>query len=274
MVKRLYVLSLVVAAISVATTISVEAREFRYGNQRDDELPVVKTTKREVAAPSKTKPTSAGVVVNTVGSGTTKSVYAALLKEQTLLSEQIGVLSTQLQGASKAKAKKISAQINDLTSKLGAVQRRLDSFPESIKNPGNTVMEVDEEFNRQMDALAAQMNAAADPFAGQISSDPELEAMYRQYLSENNNGAVINAGDGLVYRVMIAISKNALPKSAFKGLTDILEQRMNNGGVIYYQGSYATQQDAQNACNMILSQRKFRDAFVVAMQGDRRVPIK
>lgn len=304
MAKQTHITLLFIALHLALTVTSASAREFRSVKQKSakatktaaqtQEAPAIKTVEvGRVETPARTSqakqsPTAIAHsrAYPAAPSSTQKGVYNSLLIDQTNLSEQIGILSSQLQGVSAGKAKKISNQINDLTAKLAAVERQMDAFPESIKNPNyQPVVEVDEVFAKKMDALASQMNAATDPYAGTISSDPELEALYRQHLSENgysthSGGSIsgasrsISGSDALTYRVMIAISKSALPKSAFTGLSDILEQRTSNGGVIYYQGSYQSKSEADRACTSILAAHKFRDAFVVAMEGDRRVPLK
>lgn len=249
-----------VAVAATATTTAVAATVVALPSQEKESKPAKtkKVSKAELGS---------SVTVAATGA-TTKSSYAVLQNEQMLLSEKISILSSEFQGASKSKARKISKQINDLTLQLTAVERRMDSYPESIRNPSSvTFAQIDDQFARELDAKVAARVAASNPYAGQLSSDPELEKIYRQALKSGKAEA------GITYRVMISISKSVLPKSTFNGLTDIVEQRMANGNIAYYQGAYTSRDEAETACRKILAARKFRDAFVVAMQGDRRVEL-
>ncbi|MEG3048383.1 MAG: hypothetical protein RR872_07110 [Mucinivorans sp.] len=225
------------------------------------------------------------------GSNTARQVCRDLQKEQLELGNQISALSISLHTASKSSARKITNQINLITDKLAIIERKLAAFPVSVTDSTIVKPKVkdDASFRRSLDSIASLRVAESNPFVGHLSNDPELDRMYRDYLSVNgNNVPMVNldqTGDyeqnddqaanikGRVYRVMVAISGSKLSRSALSSLTEVIEQRMPSGGYIYYQGNYATRAAADAACNKILSARHFRDAFVVAMVGNRRVPL-
>lgn len=240
-----------------------------------------------------------GAVAAVAGTNSVAQLYAELKRQQVEIGSRIADLSTQLHTASKSKAKKITKQINLLTDELVAVERRLAAFPVSVTDPSSRPNTIDHDkklFRQELDSIAAIRVAQSDPFAGRLSSDPQLDKMYRDYLA-SSGGKVIkveeehnqleaesksqsstfkndNIPAGTVYRVMIAISKTKIPTSQFSSLDNVLEQSMPSGGYVYYQGSYESIDQAQQACNKILAARHFRDAFVVAMNGTRRVPLR
>lgn len=217
------------------------------------------------------------------GSTSRDNVYNELMQRKSMLEQEIGTLSALMGQARGGKARKISDQIERITADIAVTERLLATFPKSSN--GESIAALDDQFEREMDSVAAVRIAATDPFAGRISSDPELERMYRDYLAQNGttpflSGGQNNSSTGMqysdgerVFRVMIAISKTPLAKSSFSGMSDVIEQQMPSGGMVYYQGTYSTLSDAQRGCNSILAQRRFRDAFVVAMVGNRRVPL-
>ena len=246
--------------------------------------------RKPAKTPSAVAPASTGI----------KQVYNNLLVEQARIGEQISDLSLQLHSASAGKAKKINKQINLLNDELAAVERRLAAFPVSFSGaavPNNSTEGKNDPFRKQLDSVAAVRVAASNPFEGRLSNDPELDRMYRAYLKMYGDGVTVTeevavavgrpaatasratavqepASKDLVYRVMVAISKSRLPLSEFSGLSDVLEQAMPAGGYAYYAGQYTSLGQAEAACERILAGYKFRDAFVVAMEGSRRVPIK
>lgn len=234
------------------------------------------------------KNASRSVLATSSGTQSTQQVYNDLLYQQKQIGEQISNLSLQLHSASPAQGRKMTRQINLLSDDLAIVERKLAAFPAQFtgatipQSEQNTAP--DDSFRQQLDSLAANRVAASNPFAGQLSADPELDRMYRAYIKVYGDGVTITEqvetttgavdAKNLVYRVMVAISKTRLPLATFSGISDIVEQAMPAGGYVYYAGQYHSLGVAQEACDQILSRHKFRDAFVVAMQGGKRVPIK
>ncbi|MEG1414837.1 MAG: hypothetical protein RR980_06905 [Mucinivorans sp.] len=241
---------------------------------------------------------SQGVVV---GLNTSQKVCRDLQQEQLEIGSKISTLSVSLHTATKSAAKKISKEIDLLTDQLVIVERKLAMFPVGVVDPSSAPTESgdDAEFRRSLDSIAAIRVGQSDPFAGRLSEDAELDRMYRDYLRDNRgalsqvdisissdsdsdvlgddsfgeSGSTLDHSQGRVYRVMIAISRTKLSFGSFSSLDNVIEQRMPSGGYVYYQGSYVSQRDAQVACNKILAAHQFRDAFVVAMEGGRRVPL-
>lgn len=244
--------------------------------RKEAKVPVVRNDKNS-------RPTNEVMVS---GEHSKNSAYKNLTAQKSMISQQINALSAELQQSKKGVSKKISKQLEVLSNQLTITERLLATFPQPTDGE-QTRANDDKLFKLQLDSIAAIRIAATDPFAGQLSDDPELDRLYRDYLTQNGTTpmmdvdsdggsaeqhTIYNSGDK-VFRVMIAISRNAMPASSFSDLTDVMEQKMPAGGYAYYQGQYATASEAERACRSILAQRRFRDAFVVAMVGNKRVSI-
>ncbi|MFI3287552.1 MAG: hypothetical protein R3Y61_03650 [Rikenellaceae bacterium] len=67
-----------------------------------------------------------------------------------------------------------------------------------------------------------------------------------------------------VYRVIFAIVEKELPTSELRGLGDVAKQVLPTKQIVYYQGNYPSEAAATRACETIISQGKYLDAFVVA----------
>lgn len=278
MIHKAIVTSLITVLTLSSIALTAQNRRFDEGNDKksvriEHKSPRSKTTKSKRQNSYVTPPIHS-----------TRDAYAALLNEQQYINSQIETLVVALRETKGGKAKKISSQINELTNQVEIIGRKLATYPLEIRDPNyQRPVETDELFNAQLDELISLRISQTDAYAGTISSDPELEQLYRDYLKDNGYIPIYSFIDGqrteiadntgVTYRVMIAISRQPLPISAFDSMTDISEQRMPNGGIIYYQGAYNTKAEADAACNEILAKGKARDSFVVAMRGGKRIPL-
>ncbi|MFI3299457.1 MAG: hypothetical protein R3Y49_06625 [Rikenellaceae bacterium] len=209
--------------------------------------------------------------------------YNLLLQDKDRLNTEIYQLNSKIAVEKKSKQKKLQKTLDSKNSELEVVNRRMESFPESVRNPQSAEKTQDKEFLDMLEKNAQKKIQMTDPYSGTISNDPALEQSYRKHL--NNNGYIplydsqsgecitSESDNSLKYRIMLTIERSALPASSFNGMDSVLEQRMADGTIIYYQGSYSTEGEAQRACANIIKQNKFRDAFVVAMMGARRVEL-
>ena len=76
--------------------------------------------------------------------------------------------------------------------------------------------------------------------------------------------------DGLIYRIQVAVFRNPVKFSHFKGLKPIYGFRGSNGLTTYYAGMFRRSADAHDALSVVRG-KGFRDAFVVAFSGSKRV---
>lgn len=216
--------------------------------------------------------------VTSSGKSATQSLLDDLVAEQRMIGEQISALSTQLNTASRSQAKKLNGQIGELNDRLAAVERRISTFPASMRNPSSYTSQtpkVDNEFREKLNEDAQKKIASSDPYAGTLSHDKELDRIYRSYVNNPNNPISSSevVGDK-VYRILLITSTKKIDASKFRYMNDVFEQKLpNNKGYAYYQGDYDTEQEAQKACRTVISKGTFRGAIVVAMVGDKRVDL-
>jgi hypothetical protein len=108
------------------------------------------------------------------------------------------------------------------------------------------------------------------------SSDVYSVFAFKSPGSFSGNKIPVNAAipPGLIYRVQVAVFKNPVALSYFKGLTPIYGFRATGAGsTAYYAGLFRRIQDARKAL-VTVRQKGFRDAFIVAFSGGKQVSIE
>jgi hypothetical protein len=77
--------------------------------------------------------------------------------------------------------------------------------------------------------------------------------------------------EGLIYRIQIAVFRNPVVPSYFKGITPIYGFRVTGTDkIIYYAGMFRKNSDAGKAL-VIVKSKGFKDAFIIAMSGNKKV---
>ncbi len=179
-----------------------------------------------------------------------RAQFDILAAQRDVLEDEISALRGEMQSASKSKQRRLDKEIEELSTELEIVNRKIATFPRSLRDSNYATQqrqEVDTEFMEELQRRTDEKIAHKEVHLTQA----ELT--------------------GLTYRVMLTISRNPVSVDSFVGMSDILEQRASDGRIIYYQGSYPTEAEAERACEKILSTGRFRDAFVVGMDGYSRV---
>lgn len=233
------------------------------------------------ASPNATSTKVSAAAASTVvsASSSPKAAYAQILTRLETIQTQLDVLSTQLMGSRGGKAKKIVKQIDALQREKTSLNAQKPLFSRSITDPEYAQAQDQREREEYMAELAAKTSeliAKTDPFAGKMSDDPELQKTYREYVDtfmpRQAPETTFATGDK-VYRVMFAIAKKAINVQEIQAYGQVMEQRLPSGGIAYYVGLFTSREAAQGVCNKILATGKYRDAFVVAMVGNKRVPL-
>lgn len=79
---------------------------------------------------------------------------------------------------------------------------------------------------------------------------------------------------GLIYRIQVAVFRNPVASSYFKGITPIYGFRLaGNNYTNYYAGMFRRIADARKALTSI-KQKGFKDAFIVALSGGKAVSLE
>lgn len=229
----------------------------------------------EAKAASKASKKGVQIVSNNTPSSSPKAIYEHLTRRQYEINTTLQSLSASLPALKGGKAKKVVKQIDALQTENRAIATQIDMLPRAVRDP-QYALEIEQQekqaFRDQLKHESDELMKNVDPYAGQLSTDPELQQAYREYIAINIGNQQYNNTEDLTFRVMFAIAKKPLAKTSVK-LAPVLTQKLNNGSTAYYFGNFKSKEEAQNACNKILAEGKYRDAFVVAMVGDKRVPM-
>jgi hypothetical protein len=79
---------------------------------------------------------------------------------------------------------------------------------------------------------------------------------------------------GLIYRIQVAVFRNPVARSFFKGLTPVYGFRIaGNNYTTYYAGMFRRIGDARKALTAV-KQKGFKDAFIVALSGGKAVSME
>jgi hypothetical protein len=79
---------------------------------------------------------------------------------------------------------------------------------------------------------------------------------------------------GLIYRIQLAVFRNPVASSFFKGITPVYGFRLaGNDYTTYYGGMFRRIADARKALTSV-KQKGFRDAFIVALSGGKSVSME
>ena len=241
------------------------------------------STKRNASSFDNVPARSGGYNSSTVSDGPGNSIqkaYASLYTQQQALMRQADNLAAQMSGATRSKANKLAKELNSVKSELAVVERKMAAYPRSVTDPNYRSEQASQPMSSDLqDKLESLTNAkiAAEDFDNKpiVSDDPELQKAYRLYQQLGDEAFTRQEAaplTGVVFRVQIA---TGLPgrKSSFSGINDIYEVEGGKGLSAYYSGAYASYEAAQQACRDIRANTRYKDAFVVAMDGDKRVSL-
>lgn len=78
--------------------------------------------------------------------------------------------------------------------------------------------------------------------------------------------------DGLIYKVQLGAFKNAIPQDIFKGISPIMGETTPKGFIRYTAGIFVKYETA-DAVKEELKRMGFKDAFVVAFNNGKRIPL-
>jgi hypothetical protein len=93
-------------------------------------------------------------------------------------------------------------------------------------------------------------------------------------ISENKIPVNASIPPGLIYRIQLAVFKNPVTLSYFKGLTPVYGFRAaGTESTTYYAGLFRRISDARKAL-VTVRQKGFRDAFIVALSGGKQISIE
>lgn len=202
-----------------------------------------------------------------IGQSTAIKVFNSLSRQKVALQQQADALGRQLATTNgKGKKKKITRQIDEIASQIRGVDSRIEALPRSVRMGENS--------SAAEKAAAQQMvNSMIDERlkAQGISEKPSFDILDTEEPVQQQQYKPAPASS-LRYHVQLSAVRQP-NLSAFRSLKGVSESRLSSGMYVYYYGSYATKADAENACRRIKSTTSYRDAFVVATDGDKRISL-
>jgi len=115
--------------------------------------------------------------------------------------------------------------------------------------------------------------SAFDPPAITGEFEPEFAILPKSPYSAANPASVdIPLPDGVVYKIQLGVYSKPLAANAFKGLTPISGEKMDNGVIKYYAGLFRRFADADVALRKV-HEYGFREAFIVAFYNRKTINI-
>lgn len=211
------------------------------------------------AAPSNTAPAG-------IGQSTAIKAFNSLSRQKVALQQQADALGRQLATTNgKGKKKKITRQIDEIAAQIRGVDSRIEALPRSVRM-GENSSEAEKAAAQQM------VNSMIDERlkAQGINEKPSFDILDTEEPVQQQYQPA--PASSLRYRVQLAAVRQP-NLSAFRSLKGVTEGRSSSGMYVYYYGSYATKADAEAACQRVKSTTSYRDAFVVATDGDKRISL-
>lgn len=190
-----------------------------------------------------------------------------LIQRRTELQEQVDLLGAELKTARGSRAKKITKELDILADQLAVVNRKLEALPKP-----QTIREAyssGRPFKQFVDSLVDRRIEEEGYVRSGASKTPTTDG-YKAPTPENGGVA---EDYRIVFRVQLGVT--ARPnEQAYAALPGVKMQKRTDGKYAYYYGSYPNFTEAQAVCKRLQTNPKYRDAFVVALQGGMRLSIQ
>lgn len=202
--------------------------------------------------------------------------YELQLQKKSELTARIELLTSQLNTMKRSKVKKTQKEIAALQNELDITNRLLDSYPRSFIDPSINQQKGEEqsqELLRQMEQKAEEKLASVDLDAAAIDDvdDPEIRKAYQKYQKYGEmEDEVVKPSLSVYFSVQVA-SGRANQAHTIRGVGDDVQEIKLSNSSAYIVGQYATLAEAKRACNDIRANSRYKDAYVVAFSGNRRI---
>lgn len=186
-----------------------------------------------------------------------------LTERKAELQKQVDLLGAELKTARGSRARKITKELDILADQMAVIDRKLEALPKPQSIPD--VYSSGKPFKRFVDSLVDKRIEEEGYVKG-----PDGTSATDNYVAPAQNAA---ANYRIVYRVQLAVTMRP-NEGAFSELTGVKMLQRPDGKYAYYYGGYPSYAEAQAACKRLRTNPRYRDAFVVAMQGTQRIGIQ
>lgn len=184
------------------------------------------------------------------------------------LQRQVDILGAELKTARGPRARKITKQLADLADQIAVLDRKIESLPQ--ERPFTDIYSSGRSFKHFVDSLV-DLRIQEE---GYVKGPGEVSATELYMASPAPAQATIPAEARIVFRIQVGLT--ARPSEAtYSDVEGIRMVRRPDGKYAYYYGAYPTHAEAQAACrNFRATHPRYRDAFVVALQGGQRISVQ
>lgn len=180
------------------------------------------------------------------------------------LQKQVDLLGAELKTARGSRARKITKEVDVLADQIAIIDRKLAAMPKSALATIPDAYAESRPFHQFVDSLVDK-RITEEGFV----KDPESDTP----ATDNYRPTQVPTIQKVVYRVQIAVMTRP-NAAAYTALGDVKELQRPDGKYAYYYGAYPSYAEAQAVCKRLRAKPQYRDAFVVAMQGTRRISLQ
>lgn len=179
------------------------------------------------------------------------------------LQQQVDLLGAELKTARGSRARKITKELDILADQIAVIDRKLEALPKPQSIPD--VYSSGKPFKQFVDSLVDK----------RIEEEGYVKGPGDAPATDNYKAPTQSATAEyrIVYRVQLAVTTRP-NEGAFAGLAGVKMLQRPDGKYAYYYGGYPTYAEAQAACKRLRADARYRDAFVVAMQGTQRISVQ
>lgn len=186
-----------------------------------------------------------------------------LTERKAELQKQVDLLGAELKTARGSRARKITKELDILADQIAVIDRKLEALPKPQSIPD--IYSSGKPFKQFVDSLVDR-RIEEEGYVKGPSDTPATD----NYVAPTQSAA---AAYRIVYRVQLAVTTRP-NEAAFSGLAGVKMLQRPDGKYAYYYGGYPNYAEAQAACKRLRADARYRDAFVVAMQGTQRISIQ
>lgn len=178
------------------------------------------------------------------------------------LQQEVDLLGAKLKTARGSRAKKITKELDILADQIDVIDRKLAAVPKTQTIP--------------------EAYSSGKPFSNFVDSLVDKRIETEGYVRSSDTPATDNyaspsssagADRRIVYRVQVGLTMRP-NEAAYSSLPGVKMRQRPDGKYAYYYGGYPNYAEAQAACKRVRANARYRDAFVVAMQGTRRISVQ
>lgn len=194
-------------------------------------------------------------------------------KEKTGLKAKIA----EYESLAAGNQKKADLKYNEAQSLMNSASFAAVKVPveENIQNSDSSAGKKMEEVLRRDSTASVEVKQAP---VQMIMKSVESFSVFETDPSEagSTEKILVNAAvpPGLIYRIQVAVFRNPVASSYFKGITPVYGFRLaGNNYTSYYAGMFRRIADARKALTLV-KQKGFKDAFIVALSGGKAVSME